>query len=435
MSEASNSYAVIIKDHGIEFPGVSGDSAGNPLVLGEDHVIGIGSATKKSTNEEVAVVNLIGGVDVFVPYDLIIYDGEQQQPPVRFKAADDDAFFDVLANASEGIYAGKGEGLFQTWAEEFELASILDKVLSGDRRIHIGVSSLINRLERTLAYVGSVLKEPARLAEVAEVLDSPRSNILKTDGWKPFLEHGIPFIEKVDPIFSELITVENIPDKGLRTKFRNHIKNRANHVRILISNMYPSSDQRPKETVAAPGRPQKSTQKKQKSTSARSPDELYAKGCKFRDGGNLNQAAECFRMAAEQGHSDAQNCLGVCYECGNGVKPDARMALEWYAKSAEQDNAKALFNLGRCFENGIGCDEIDLPTAKECYAKALELGYKDAEYPLYHVKELLKQRNQPEADTGIPWGSIAKGAAAVLVGGALAFADGLLSGSKSAKKH
>ena len=41
MSVASKAYAVIIRDHGIGFPGVSGDSADNPPVLDEDIIIAV----------------------------------------------------------------------------------------------------------------------------------------------------------------------------------------------------------------------------------------------------------------------------------------------------------------------------------------------------------------------------------------------------------
>ncbi len=171
---------------------------------------------------------------------------------------------------------------------------------------------------------------------------------------------------------------------------------------------------------------------------------LYELGCFFRDrAGDVQgdamadnaMAKDCFELSALAGNADAQNCLGARYHEGKGVEKNMDLAFAWYMEAAKQGHAKALYNLGLCFENGIGCDEIDLPSAKECYEKALELGYKDAEYHLWKVKEILKQSNQPETDTGIPWGSIAKGAAAVLVGGALALADGFLNRTKGKSNH
>jgi TPR repeat protein len=45
--------------------------------------------------------------------------------------------------------------------------------------------------------------------------------------------------------------------------------------------------------------------------------------------------------AAEQGDVNAQWCLAVCYEKGNGVKKDLTNAIEWYTKAAEQGDKEA----------------------------------------------------------------------------------------------
>ena len=48
-----------------------------------------------------------------------------------------------------------------------------------------------------------------------------------------------------------------------------------------------------------------------------------------------------FRKAAEQGHADAQFCLGECYRTGDGVAKDLAEAKTWYEKAAAQGNADA----------------------------------------------------------------------------------------------
>lgn len=48
------------------------------------------------------------------------------------------------------------------------------------------------------------------------------------------------------------------------------------------------------------------------------------------------QAAKWLRKAAEQGHSEAQNNLGLLYSQGNGVPQDPVEAVKWYRKAAEQ---------------------------------------------------------------------------------------------------
>ena len=56
-----------------------------------------------------------------------------------------------------------------------------------------------------------------------------------------------------------------------------------------------------------------------------------------------------YRKAAEQGHADAQNNLGLCYQYGKGVAKDYAEAVKWYRKAAEQGHARAQCNLGYCY--------------------------------------------------------------------------------------
>ncbi len=42
------------------------------------------------------------------------------------------------------------------------------------------------------------------------------------------------------------------------------------------------------------------------------------------------------RKVAEQNYADAQCCLGLCYETGQGVGRDYAEAVKWYHKAAEQ---------------------------------------------------------------------------------------------------
>ena len=44
-----------------------------------------------------------------------------------------------------------------------------------------------------------------------------------------------------------------------------------------------------------------------------------------------------YRKAAEQGNAGGQLNLGLCYEKGEGVKPDKTEAIKWLRKAAEQD--------------------------------------------------------------------------------------------------
>ena len=93
----------------------------------------------------------------------------------------------------------------------------------------------------------------------------------------------------------------------------------------------------------------------------RDPEDAQAQfdmGVAYESGRDLPQdykkAASCYRMAAAQGHPDAQNNLGWLYENGKGVPQDYSAAVLWYREAAAQGNADAQFNLGVLYYNGRG---------------------------------------------------------------------------------
>ena len=53
------------------------------------------------------------------------------------------------------------------------------------------------------------------------------------------------------------------------------------------------------------------------------------------------EAVRWFRLAAEQGHVDAQLNLGVLHVTGEGVPEDAVNAYAWFSIAAAQGNAHA----------------------------------------------------------------------------------------------
>ena len=48
------------------------------------------------------------------------------------------------------------------------------------------------------------------------------------------------------------------------------------------------------------------------------------------------EAARWYRLAADQGHADAQNNLGLKYASGEGVVEDDAEAVRWYRLAADQ---------------------------------------------------------------------------------------------------
>jgi TPR repeat protein len=86
---------------------------------------------------------------------------------------------------------------------------------------------------------------------------------------------------------------------------------------------------------------------------------------------NYSDAVKCFAEAAEKGHPDAQNNLGICYANGHGVIEDHSEAVKWWLKAAEQGHALAAFCLGSAHQHGRGVTENQSEAIK-WYRKAAE---------------------------------------------------------------
>ena len=72
---------------------------------------------------------------------------------------------------------------------------------------------------------------------------------------------------------------------------------------------------------------------------------------------SYSKAAYWWEKAAEQGHSNAQYNIGVCYSNGEGVEQSYSKAIYWYKKAAEQGNSDAQYNIGVCYYNGDGVEQ------------------------------------------------------------------------------
>ncbi|KAJ1659429.1 hypothetical protein IWQ61_001499 [Dispira simplex] len=87
-----------------------------------------------------------------------------------------------------------------------------------------------------------------------------------------------------------------------------------------------------------------------------------------------------YRMAAEQGHREAQMSLSAWYLSGSpgSVEQNDELAFKWCSKSAEQGLVKAEFAMGYYYEVGIGT-QVDVEKAKEYYRVAISHGSKEAQ--------------------------------------------------------
>lgn len=86
---------------------------------------------------------------------------------------------------------------------------------------------------------------------------------------------------------------------------------------------------------------------------------------------NQTEAAKCYRMAAEQGHAEAQACLGALLWYGEGIEHNLPEAVTWTRRAVDGGSKKAERNLGLMYEYGEGADQ-DYAEAARLYRPAAE---------------------------------------------------------------
>ena len=95
---------------------------------------------------------------------------------------------------------------------------------------------------------------------------------------------------------------------------------------------------------------------------------MYAQYTLYCNSQNNKDIKWC-KLAAEQGHVEAQNRLAKCYEVGIGVTVDYAEAFKWFRRAAEQGSIMAVSALARCYYLGQGVQR-DRQQAAIWYAKA-----------------------------------------------------------------
>jgi TPR repeat protein len=85
------------------------------------------------------------------------------------------------------------------------------------------------------------------------------------------------------------------------------------------------------------------------------------------------QAAQYYRLSADQGNSTGQWLYGQCLELGLGVDLDLVAATRYYRLSADQGNSDGQWLYGRCLELGRGVD-LDLVVAARYYRLSANQG-------------------------------------------------------------
>jgi hypothetical protein len=108
----------------------------------------------------------------------------------------------------------------------------------------------------------------------------------------------------------------------------------------------------------------------------------YTLGRAYQNGFGVKQdmaeAANWYQRAAEQGHLEAQNALGMLL----GVyRQDYAGAAQWFGRAAARGNADAQYNLGVLYRHGLGVRQND-ELAAQWFQKSAEQGHVEAEKEL-----------------------------------------------------
>lgn len=102
--------------------------------------------------------------------------------------------------------------------------------------------------------------------------------------------------------------------------------------------------------------------------------------------GDFETARKIWEDLAKNGDAQAMNNLGVIYDQGKGVEPDAGRAAHWFAESANAGNPSGMANYGRLLEQGRGVP-ANLAEAARWFDMAARQGQPEAQYNLGYLYE------------------------------------------------
>ena len=114
-------------------------------------------------------------------------------------------------------------------------------------------------------------------------------------------------------------------------------------------------------------------------------DAQYSLGLMYEESGNISDSIDWYKKAAEQGNVEAQYNLGLLYKLRNNIEK----AEYWYKKAAEQGDVKA--------QNGLGIineKKKNFIEAEKWYLKAIEGGEKNAKFNLADLYDFNLKNNE-----------------------------------------
>ncbi len=121
--------------------------------------------------------------------------------------------------------------------------------------------------------------------------------------------------------------------------------------------------------------------------------EVYLRGQKEQDEGNLRSGFQLLLRAAKLGDPGAQHNLGYTYDVGLGVHPNKEAAMYWYKKAYRNGRGGGLSatNIGTIFR-----DEQKYPEAVRWFRRAVSHGLADANLELAKIY-LMNPRQRSKA--------------------------------------
>ncbi len=96
---------------------------------------------------------------------------------------------------------------------------------------------------------------------------------------------------------------------------------------------------------------------------------------------NAAEGFKWYEKAAEQGLTEAQHELGMCYAAGAGVKKDKQEALTWFEKAANNNHIYSQYVVGRYYQKGKWTEQ-NPKKAFESFKKAAENDFPSGQYEL-----------------------------------------------------
>ena len=95
---------------------------------------------------------------------------------------------------------------------------------------------------------------------------------------------------------------------------------------------------------------------------------------------DYGKALMLLKPLADEGVAEAIGMLGLAYQTGAGIEPDAEKALELLQKAVEMGDAIAARHLGLLYQNGMPGVEQNEGVSQRYFELATEMGAKPEEF-------------------------------------------------------